>query len=103
MTRVRQTVGVSARVLLGGFVLWQGVYLFGALFTNADEAFGSPLRGNWAGVRAFTPNGEPPSGGVLAVIDEIDRGGFHRYGEMTGQRQNWSLFAPDVADRFNFP
>src|SRR5262245_59972313 len=103
MTALRRFASGTARVVLGGFVAWQSLYLFAGMLSNADEAFGGPLHRHWPGLRIFTSGGGPPPGGILGTLDEIDREGMNHYGPLTGQPQGWSLFAPDVADGFAFP
>jgi len=97
MNHFRTFVAVILRGLLGAFVLWQIVYLFGSLLFNLEEAFGvrSPRLEN------VVPESmkERP---WLRALNELDQNGFRWYGELTHQPQNWSLFAPEVAEEFAF-
>src|SRR5277367_2045427 len=84
MSRFHLVAG-PLRILLGVFVLGQVLFLAGSLVLNLEEAFRPLLE-------------IPP----LRTFNENERNGFRRYGQLTGQRQQWKLFAPEVSKEFAF-
>lgn len=85
MKRCCTVVAGPARVLLGVFVLGQALFLLGSLVLNVEEAFRPWKDVSW--LRAFHDN---------------ERNGFRQYGQLTAQRQEWALFAPDTWKEFAF-
>jgi hypothetical protein len=79
------TLAAAGRLLLGAFVLWQAAFLFAALLANAEEALGDRLG-------LHRPQ----------ALAAADRHALRRYAELTGQRESWALFAPDVEHRLAF-
>jgi hypothetical protein len=86
-----RTLAAAGRVLLGGFVLWQAAFLVAALLADAERGLGDAA-----------PPAEPDRRAWARALKALDKNVLTRYAELTGQRQNWALFAPGVADRFAF-
>jgi hypothetical protein len=127
--RLFRWLSLTARVLLGVFVLWQVVFLFGFNFFALEEErrYGERLRSqikkrklqdSWQ----WTLLSSPPSLGTLSapaglVVDWVDnekqshlsralerlKKTTRWYARRTGQEQAWSLFAPNTADWSSFP
>jgi hypothetical protein len=102
MNRARQIVRRGGGILLGTFVLGQAMFLVAALVSNVDQALGAPLTRQRVSITALIPESNTPSGDLFRTVQTIDRDGFTHYGELTGQPQEWGLFAPDISDRFAF-
>jgi hypothetical protein len=84
MNRFRILV-MMGRVLLGVFVLGQVAFLLVSLVFNLETALGAFINLPW-----------------LRAWREHELNGVRQYGQLTAQRQNWQLFAPDVATEFAF-
>lgn len=90
----------TSNVLLGLFVCWQLFFLFAANFIRFAD-FIRPKCKDSAFVDAWAPNWVRKQGHVHDLMETI--GGLsNRWAQLTGQLQEWSLFAPGVTDRIPF-
>jgi hypothetical protein len=91
------------QVVLGLFILFQLVFvvfynLIG-LFQDAQTRLDSRIT---AVIDRVMPGYGGKSGHAWKISDEISTG-MRRWGQLTGQDQSWSLFAPNVAEVTGFP
>jgi hypothetical protein len=91
---------LTARLLLGLFVLWQLVFLlasnfFGVYGPLRDGLAAIPYLGDRVFPKANKDEEEPPSTKRVARA-------LRRYAYATGQAQHWGLFAPNVTDLIPF-
>jgi hypothetical protein len=91
---------MAARVFLGAFILWQLFFLFSSNIVSLLPK----AREEWANqrvVQIVAPEwGEAK--GPAAKIEHSLSTVTSRWSELTGQPQNWSLFAPNVTDIIPF-
>ncbi len=87
---------MAARAFLGLFILWQLFFLFSSnIISLLPKA-----RENWAKQR-IVQNVAPDWGEAKGPVANAERSLTQvtsRWSELTGQPQNWSLFAPNVTD-----
>jgi hypothetical protein len=91
---------MAARVFLGAFILWQLFFLLSSNFVSLLPK----AREDWAKQR-IVQNVAPDwveAKGPVAKIEQILTRVTSRWSELTGQPQNWSLFAPNVTDIIPF-
>ncbi|MFN4261822.1 MAG: hypothetical protein ACK4RK_21280 [Gemmataceae bacterium] len=91
----------TAQVVLGLFIVWQLIFLIGGNLGGVLDRY----RLDWqephwmAAVAPRWVAGEEHFHDASEMFNGITR----RWGELTGQPQNWSLFAPNVAAVSPFP
>jgi hypothetical protein len=81
-----------ARALLGTFVVWQLAFLVGLNFCEVTRQYVGTFKDEVAEAFPSLLDAESPPARRLAKLEQV----CSRWAELTGQYQNWSLFAPDV-------
>lgn len=96
MSRLAGTARAAARAALGLFVVWQLLFLLASNLLSVEDALRAALQKSPPAQRVapdlFDGTGRAHAG--LWAVERLTR----RWEELTGQAQNWQLFAPDVAD-----
>jgi hypothetical protein len=90
-----------ARVLLGLFVSWQLLFLLVSNLLGTLQDIRPHLVGQLPAVAQVAPAWSNGEGSVHAALQRTTRAA-RRYAELTGQPQDWSLFAPAVAHEVPF-
>jgi hypothetical protein len=91
------------RILLGAFILWQLVFLFGVNFIELIHTARDDLPKDYGkAIDRVFPGWPSKRGHFHDLTDMADRL-TRRYAQLTGQTQGWSLFAPDVGRQCVFP
>jgi hypothetical protein len=101
MNRLRILAGVF-RMLLGAFVLWQVLYLGVSMLLNIEGAFGERLGRRFPRLEDVVGRAKIDGSPWLRAAEAVEKHGPRCYGEATGQRQSWGLFAPNAAKQFAF-
>jgi hypothetical protein len=96
----RPSVVRAQACLLGGFVVVQLVYLVAA---NLLPLFPQRVATKGEMTDDFTFAGRTFKSGYLQTSLETANVATRKYGEATGQMQNWALFAPGIARQATFP
>ncbi len=100
MRRLAGTARTAARGALGLFVVGQLLFLLTSNLLSVEDAVRAALQERPPAQRAapdlFDGTGRAHAG--LRAVERLTR----RWEEMSGQAQNWQLFAPDVADVIPF-
>jgi hypothetical protein len=99
---VDQWLHFTGRVLLGTFVLWQVLFLFGSCFTEVEESLRERGLAHWTFAERHFPeyvNGEDE---FHRTLTKVHKKGLKRYGQATGQPQQWSLFSPNISHALSF-
>jgi hypothetical protein len=94
------TTPLPARILLGVFILWQLFFLFSSNLLSLLPR----VREFWqdkSSAEAVAPDWLHEKGRV-AEVERVLTGVTTRWAEISGQPQNWSLFAPNVTNVIPF-
>lgn len=101
MAKFSTLVRRLARVVLGLFILWQIVFLFGWNFWQLADAARPRLK-RMPFVKRLAPHWLEEEGEVRQILAATERVPA-RWAALTGQAQDWSLFAPNVDTDLSFP
>ena len=107
MSTARRLLRIPARVLLTLFILGQFVFLLSSNFLGVEE----PLREwfkNWywkddRHKDVPVPDYLRGEGKIHDTYFEATRTWTKRWSQLTGQPQNWGLFAPSITEEGGFP
>jgi hypothetical protein len=91
------------QVALGLFILFQLVFLFGSNGMEFLQWLGPELKGEPKKLaNRLAPRFADEEGHGWAWMDRLETG-MRRYMQLTGQDQDWSLFAPTVGKATGYP